>query len=126
MNVYPHTEAGFNTLIRDFIRTFVQDPNARKTQMKAFGTKAWRYFPDKGITLNDHVVRVKCIFREMKYLSGTHPLEAEDLKDVFFGTFSLKWRENYLMKGSANYEIATVKNGSGTHEAREWKSKAHT
>ena len=109
LNMYPHKEAGFKMFIRDFILTYQHDANARKTQIKAFEGANWKFVTQEKLGVKDHVDQVREKFEDTEYLTGTHPLREDNLKDVVFGTFPQKWTENLLMKGTTSYARSTIK-----------------
>ena len=123
LNMYPQTEAGFNRLIRDFILKYHHDLNARKTQIKAFEGASWKFVSQETNTVEDHVDQIISKFEDTEYLTGTHPLEYDELKDIFFGTFPQNWTETFLMKGSTNYARSMIQENMEHMKLEHGRSK---
>ena len=76
--------------------------------MTAFTSDKWMFDKQDINGIDDHVTQCEDKFKWTKMLSGTYPMDDNDLKDLVFHTFPIVWTENLLIKGTTHCKNSTL------------------
>jgi hypothetical protein len=105
---FAQTAAGFDLIIRYFIRTKCPDPRALRTQKTAFGEDEYQFNPKGDIDVDDHTLRIQSLFENAKWLRGTEVMDDDEEKNILFDTFPLRWRDRFIQGELNKYDDSTI------------------
>ena len=82
---------------RDFIRHWVEDPNARATLLASFidGTKRFRKPTDTEVNDHEERITIICDYIDMLADGNTADLTERERTNIFFNTFPKSWQEAF-------------------------------